>query len=200
MTRRAAAAGADVTGLDIAPAMLELARRKLPAVTFDLGDCQTLPYPDASFDVVSSAFGVMFAPDHQAAAAELARVCRHRLGLAVWEPDVALGEIYAQFGLEVPEGKEPFLWGEPDYLHGLLDGAFELEVERHALMVDGASGEEVWELWANASPLFRAQVASLDRDAGERFRAAYVAYCERFRVDGGVSVPRGYLLVLGSRR
>jgi ubiquinone/menaquinone biosynthesis C-methylase UbiE len=90
---RAARAGAEVTGLDLAPALIETARSRaaeegLP-VRFEVGDAERLPYGDGSFDVVSSAVGVMFAPDHGAVAAELARVCRPgaRLGLACWRPE-----------------------------------------------------------------------------------------------------------------
>jgi SAM-dependent methyltransferase len=79
--------------LDLAPALIETARSRaaeegLP-VRFEVGDAERLPYGDGSFDVVSSAVGVMFAPDHGAVAAELARVCRPgaRLGLACWRPE-----------------------------------------------------------------------------------------------------------------
>ena len=85
----AARAGADVTGIDIAADGIaraaERAREEGVDVTFDVGDAQSLPYPDASFDVVVSAFGVIFAADHRRAAGELARVCRRdgRLSLTL---------------------------------------------------------------------------------------------------------------------
>ena len=80
-TLAAARRFASVTSTDYVPALLERARRRADAegfanLTFEVADAEALPYPDASFDVVLSTFGVMFAPDHQRAAAELMRVCR----------------------------------------------------------------------------------------------------------------------------
>jgi ubiquinone/menaquinone biosynthesis C-methylase UbiE len=86
-------AGADVTGLDLSPVLIETAKGKAAAeglgVDFEAGDAEALPYDDASFDVVCSAIGTQFAPDHAAVARELARVCRPggRLGLACWTPE-----------------------------------------------------------------------------------------------------------------
>src|SRR5438270_4600745 len=100
---RAARAGAHVTGLDFAPAMLEQARAKGEAegleIRWELGNAQSLPYDDREFDVVSSCFGVIFAPDQAAVARELARVCRTggRLGLANWRPNEGLHAIYQRF-------------------------------------------------------------------------------------------------------
>src|SRR5687768_12840387 len=80
VARMAARAGAEVTGLDLAPDLIETARRQTEAeglsIHFDVGDAEALPYEDGSFDVVVSTFGVMFAPDHAAVARELARVTR----------------------------------------------------------------------------------------------------------------------------
>ena len=77
---RAAKGGASVTGLDLAPELLETARERASEagaeVDFDEGDAENMPYEDGSFDTVSSTFGVMFAPDHAAAAAELGRVTK----------------------------------------------------------------------------------------------------------------------------
>ena len=87
VTERIARRGAQVTGIDFAPTLVETARSRAGDagldIRYDVGDAEALPYEDASFDVVVSAFGHMFAPDHRAAASELARVCRPggRLGL-----------------------------------------------------------------------------------------------------------------------
>src|SRR5919108_3018362 len=79
---RAAEAGADVTGSDLAPALIETAKRLAAErgleIDFHVADCEQLPYDDASFDVVSSAVGVMFSPDHRPPAGEVARVCPPR--------------------------------------------------------------------------------------------------------------------------
>lgn len=199
VARRAAAAGAKVTGIDIAPAMVEAARAKVPEASFDAADAQALPYEDASFDVVSSCFGAIFAPDQEAVAAELARVCRGRVGLTAWEPNQELGELYRRFELDSPEGRLPFEWGKRERVEQLLGRAFELEIDRRAWLLEGADGEELWQLWSTAAPPFKACVDGLG-ERREDFHQAYVEYCERYRVGSRVRVPRTYLLVVGRRR
>jgi SAM-dependent methyltransferase len=197
---RAAAAGADVTGSDIAPAMIEAARARAPQVCFDVADCEALPYADASFDVVSSSFGFIFAPDHSATAAELARVCAGRLGFTAWEPDAEVGKLYRAFDLDPPEGRLPFEWGKREHVAELLGEMFVLEVESHTWLLEGADGEEIWELWRRGAPPFKAMVEGLDAERRKRFHDAYVEYCERYRDGDRVRVPRRYLLALGARR
>ncbi|WP_051326277.1 class I SAM-dependent methyltransferase [Glycomyces tenuis] len=93
----AAAAGAEVTGLDAAPALLELARARADAagvgVEWIEADMTALPFPDDAFDLVASAFGCMFAPEPEAMAAELARVCRPggRIAVLAWTSESAFG-------------------------------------------------------------------------------------------------------------
>ena len=100
----AAAAGAHVTGMDFADTLVDTARRQAAErglhIHFDVGDVEALPYGDDQFDVVSSTFGVMFAPNHSAAASELARVVRPggRLGLACWTPDGGVGDMFKLLG------------------------------------------------------------------------------------------------------
>ena len=76
---RAAATGATVTGCDLAPVLVETARRQATErgleIQFEVADCENLPYADASFDILTSSVGAIFAPDHARVAAELARVC-----------------------------------------------------------------------------------------------------------------------------
>src|SRR5262249_32480402 len=92
-TLAAARRFARVTSTDYVPALLEGGRRRAQAegldVTFEVADAEALPYPEVSFDVVLSTFGVMFAPDHRKSAAELMRVCRQggRIGLVSWTPE-----------------------------------------------------------------------------------------------------------------
>jgi ubiquinone/menaquinone biosynthesis C-methylase UbiE len=182
--------------------MIELARRKpaAKAIRFDVGDAQALPYDDASFDVVSSAFAVIFAPDHARAAGELARVCARRLGLTSWKRDAELRGLYVRFGLDSPEGAAPFEWGREERVHELLGAYFELEIVPGTWFLETESGADAWAFWSSSAPPFKAMVDGLDPDRRAAFRAAYVEYCESFRVDGGVRVPREFLLILGRRR
>jgi SAM-dependent methyltransferase len=196
----AAERGAETVGIDIAPRMIERARRRGDGVRFDVGDAQALPYDDASFDVVSSSFGVIFAPSHEAVARELARVCRVRLGMTSWVPDADMRGLYASFGFDTPEGREPFRWGRDDYVRDRLGRNFEIEIEHDTWYLDAPSGAAVWELWSTSAPPFRALVESLADEPRAAFRRAYIDNCESFRVDGGVRVPREYLLILGRRR
>jgi len=197
---RAAAAGAEVTGVDIAPGMLQLARVKAPHIEFDLGDVQALPYEDASFDVVSSSFGFIFAPDHEATARELARVCGDRLGFTAWEPQDKIRELYARFDLDAPEGRLPFLWGRREYVDDRLGAPFELEFEDGVWTLEGSNGEELWEFWSRSAPPFKAMVEGMDDAKREAFREAYIEYCEGYRDGVVVRVPRPYLLVFGRGR
>jgi SAM-dependent methyltransferase len=199
---RAARHGADVTAIDLAPGMLAVARQTHGAagIQFDLGDAQALPYDDGAFDVVTSTFGMIFAPDHDAVARELARVCRDRIGLTVWKPNPALGELYERFGLSTPEGRMPFRWGSDGYAQERLGDAFDLVVEERTWFLDEPDGAAHWEFWSSSAPPFKAMVAGLDEAARNEFRDAFVAYCEQFRENGRVRVPREYLLILGRKR
>jgi len=204
---RAARARAKVTGLDLAPRLVETARSWAADegldIRFDVGDCERLPYDDASFDVVASAVGVIFAPDHGAVARELARVCRPggRLGLVAWLPNPAYSAVLEPF-LPQPEpgAGDPDDWGRVEHVRDLLGEAFELRfvVGRHALR--GESAEAIWELLATAHGAFKGLLESLDTHRRSELHSAFVGYLERYRADGGISAPDDYLLVLGVRR
>jgi hypothetical protein len=207
---RAAEAGARVTGLDLAPDLIESARSRAAAagvdVSFDVGDAEKLPYEDGQFDTVSSGFGVMFAPDHRAAAGELGRVCHSggRLGLLNWHPALGVAEFFKMMAAYMPQPPEgvgsPFAWGDRDHLEELLGEAFELGYEEGDCPQPGESGEEIWELFTTAYGPTKALAESLDDEQLEALRADWVAYFERFRTDDGISQPRPYVLVIGSRR
>jgi ubiquinone/menaquinone biosynthesis C-methylase UbiE len=88
----AAERGADVTGVDLAPALIETAseraREKRLDIDYRVGDCEKLDFEGGAFDVVSSTCGIMFSPDHAASARELMRIVKPggRIGLANWTP------------------------------------------------------------------------------------------------------------------
>jgi SAM-dependent methyltransferase len=119
----------DVTAADYVPALLARARARAEAnglaMAFREADAERLPFDDASFDVVTSTFGVMFTPDQERAAAELARVCRPRgkIGLANWTPQGFIGEIFRAIGRYLPPpagAKSPLLWGTRERLNELF--------------------------------------------------------------------------------
>ena len=201
---RAARAGAEVVGLDLAPKLIETARRLAAEegleVEFEVGDAQALPYGEAEFDVVSSSFGVIFAPDQGTAAGELARVCRAggRLGLTTLHQDSSGAEMFRhlwRYRPLPPGAGDPLAWGDAAHLRSLLEPAFELEVE----VLDAPPHEEtaparVWEFMVSSMGMFRSVYESLDRDGRAAFKDEYLALLER-----GPG-PRRHVRVLGSRR
>jgi ubiquinone/menaquinone biosynthesis C-methylase UbiE len=125
----AARRSAESVGIDYVPELLEIARRRAEAedlvVELAEADAEHLPYEDASFDVVMSAIGVMFAADHDAAARELVRVTRPggRIGVASWTPEGFVGGMLRTVGANVspPPGAQPATrWGTEEVVAGLL--------------------------------------------------------------------------------
>lgn len=117
----AARAGAIVTGIDIAPNLLDQARSRAAGemvnIRFEEGDAEDLPFEAGAFDVVVSMFGAMFAPRPEVVAGELSRVCRHggRIALASWTPSGFVGELFRVTGQHVPPPAgvaNPLLWGD----------------------------------------------------------------------------------------
>ena len=116
----AAKTGADVTGVDIAPNLVEKARENAKAAglhaKFDEGDAEALSYADASFDAVVTMFGAMFAPRPELVAAELKRVCRPGglIAMANWTPSGFIGQMFKTTSAHVPPPPgmtSPVLWG-----------------------------------------------------------------------------------------
>jgi ubiquinone/menaquinone biosynthesis C-methylase UbiE len=135
-TLAAARRFAAVTSTDYVPALLERGRRRAEAegleVSFQPADAEALPFPDGSFDVVLSTFGVMFAPNHDQTASELLRVVRPRgrIGLASWTPQGFLGSLFKVIGRHVPPPQvvqSPLLWGTEAHLRDLFKNATRIE-------------------------------------------------------------------------
>jgi SAM-dependent methyltransferase len=110
----------DVTSTDYVPALLEAGRRRAQAeghlIHFQEADAEKLPFGDGSFDAVMSTFGVMFTPNQEQAAAELARLTRSggRIGLANWTPDSFIGQLFKTLGQYLPPAagvRSPAQWG-----------------------------------------------------------------------------------------
>jgi ubiquinone/menaquinone biosynthesis C-methylase UbiE len=196
---RAARTGADVVGVDISADQLEKARSAAAearlAIRFDEGDAQELPYADAEFDAVASAFGIVFAPDHGRAANELARVCRPagRLALTTWQKD-AWSDVHEQAGRTFPPGAGAEEWSQEEHVRELLGDAFELELQTGSWRVEADSGEALWELASTSMPPLRAWLAGLDGTARAHAEGVYVE-----ALASGV-LEREYVLILGTRR
>lgn len=135
----AARAGAEVTGIDIAANLIQLARGRAHAeglsVYFDEGDAEHLPYSNASFEMVMTMYGAMFAPRPETTAAELLRVCRPggRVAMANWTPSGFIGRMFKATAAHVapPNVPSPLLWGdEATVRERLRDGVEELLLNR----------------------------------------------------------------------
>jgi SAM-dependent methyltransferase len=195
---RAARRGADVTGVDISADQLGKARASAEAaglaIRLDEGDCQALPYADASFDAVASVFGLIFAPSHARAAAEVVRVTRPagRLAFTAWHEDDWV-RVARAVGRPDPPGDRATAWSEEEHVRSLLGEAFDLRFDAGEWLVVG-SPAELWDLVSTSAPPVRAWLETLEE---ERLREVEQEYLRFF---AGGEVRRPYLLVLGTRR
>jgi len=159
----AAQAGADVTASDLTPELLEAGRQRADAAGLTLAwaeaDAEYLPFEDASFDVVISAIGAMFAPHHQQTANELVRVCRPggTIGLLSWTPEGMIGALLRTIGPFAPPpppgAQPPPLWGSEAHLTELFGAGVDFATPTR----------DVLEVTAFERP----------RDFGEHFKARY---------------------------
>lgn len=143
----AALAGADVVATDLTPELLAAGRAEADArgvaLRWEAADAEALPYDDGEFDVVLSSVGVMFAPHHDASAAELLRVSRPgaRIGLISWTPEGFIGQMFATMKPYLPAApagvQAPPRWGDADYVRALLgESVTDVKVSRASVRVD----------------------------------------------------------------
>jgi ubiquinone/menaquinone biosynthesis C-methylase UbiE len=201
----------EVTATDYVPALLERARERATAdhldIAFREADAENLPFDDESFDVVMSTFGVMFTPDQERAAAELARVCRRggRIGLANWTPDGFIGQLFKTLGKFVPppQGvRSPALWGTRARIDELF-GAQSAEIlvaQRHFVFRYRSPEHWIDVFKSYYGPLLKA-FASLDADAQAALEGDLKQLIARFNRtgDGTMVVPSEYLEVVITR-
>ena len=206
----AASTGATVTGADLSPALVETAKRQARErnldVTFDVGDAESLPYPDESFEIVTSSVGAIFAPDHEAVASELARTCRPggRLALSAWATDGGVDEFFeiiARYAPPPPPGAGTALqWGEASYCEKMLGDAFELTITTHNTPQEEESGEAVWQLLSTSFGPIKTLLGNLPEERAQSFHDEMVGWLEEQRTGDVVRFDRVYHLVSGVRR
>jgi SAM-dependent methyltransferase len=213
---RAAAAGADVVASDITPENLEAGRREASALGLDLewveADAEALPFDDTSFEVVTSSFGAMFAPDHQNVADELVRVCKPggTIGMANFVPDGVAGEFFTLFGKHAPPppagALPPVLWGDEKHVRELFGDRVESLELRRTSYVEHSPGD-VGDYVAFFQETFGPLVALRGLLAGEPDRLAaldedFRAFAERANSGSpdAAEYEYGYLLVIARRR
>ena len=207
----AAQAGGRVTGLDLTPELLEVGRQRADQagveVAFQEGDAEQLPFDDASFDVVLSSFGCMFAPRHEIVAHELARALRPggRLGVVAWTPEGAMGDFFRTAAPHMPAPPAfvdpPLDWGQESKVRELLEGTgLTLRFARETWTITHDSVEAAVECYTTLfGPLAAARQLAESEGRWPAFQADLTALFERLDPSGGpvVEFPAEYLVILG---
>jgi ubiquinone/menaquinone biosynthesis C-methylase UbiE len=209
MSERAARAGTKVTGVDLAPALIEQAKARAReqglTIDYKIGDCERLEgIGDASFDILSSTCGIMFAPDHAATARQLGRVLKRggRLGLANWTPEGGLGKMFKMMApfVAAPPPSSPFDWGKEDRVRELLGNDFDLQLEKHISTFRTSNGEEYWELFSNHYGPTKTLADSLGARREELHKTWVDFFENNYRKGNEIAHDREWLLVLGTRK
>ena len=209
----AAQAGAEVTGLDLAPTLLDVARERAAAAGVEVewveGDAEALPYADESYDTVVSVIGVQFAPQHEVAAHEIARVTRSggKIVLASWTPRGFIGQFFKTMSPHMPKpppgASPPPLWGDGDHLRGLFEGTgVEFELETRSVVFENESPTGFIDYMAeNYGPLLKAKELLDPQGKWDALRSDLVALAERSNLAADSFLTQSeYLLANGRKR
>jgi ubiquinone/menaquinone biosynthesis C-methylase UbiE len=210
----AALTGADVTGLDIAPALLEQGAANAWAADVDIewveGDAQAMPFEDGGFDIVTSAVGVMFCPSHEQAAAELLRVCRPggTIGLINWTPEGLIGSMFGVLAPFMPPpapGAKPgSLWGTEEHVSALFGDAIdEFYCERRTILFEGLAPDAFVDLMrASYGPVLRVFEQLDDWARADELDAELRRFARSLNqgVPGAPRLESEYMLTLARRR
>jgi ubiquinone/menaquinone biosynthesis C-methylase UbiE len=209
---RAALAGGRVIGVDLTPELLDRGSRVARMYGVDLelreGDAEELPFADASFDVVLSTFGAMFAPDHGRTAAEIVRVLRPggRFVLCNWTPEGTVGDFFRTLGAYLPPlpdgAAPPVAWGDEDHVTRLFDqlGA-RLTFGRDEVVFRFDSADSAVALYERVfGPVVTARMLAETDGRAADLRHDMVAMYERHSEPSarGIEVRAEYLVVSGS--
>ena len=211
-TLAAARRGCLVTSTDYVAALLERGQDRARAehldVTFQVADAEALPFADGSFAAVLSTFGVMFAPDQDQAAAELARVCCRggRIGLANWTPEGFVGQMFKTLGRHLPPpagAQPPSNWGTEAWLHQHFDDrGFVVQVTRREFNFRYRSAAHFIDIFRHwYGPVHKA-FAVLPPESGQALESDLADLLNRLNRagEGSLVVPSEYLEVVISKR
>jgi ubiquinone/menaquinone biosynthesis C-methylase UbiE len=208
----AAKKGASVVGSDLVSDFFEVGRRHAAEAGVEIewveANAEELPFEDDSFDRVLSVFGVMFAPRHEKAAAELVRVVRADglIGVSSWIPEGVNGRMFAAIGSHMPAPpdfvKPPPLWGTEDHVRALLGDSCELDFERRSIRFGNPSLDEYTDWFCDSfGPLVTARKVLGDEGFGElKSNLKEIWREENQAADGSFSIEPTYLRVLARPR
>jgi len=210
-TLAAARRFADVMSTDYVPSLLdkgrERARAEGLAVQFQTADVENLPFADASFDVVLSTYGCMFAPDHARTASEMMRVLRPggRIGLANWTPGGFIGRLFKVIGAHLPPPaglQSPALWGTKAHLSTLFPQASDIACKALMFNFRYRSATHFVQVFRDYYGPTHKAFAALDATRAAALEADIVALLEELNVGGADSlvVPGEYLEVVITKR
>jgi SAM-dependent methyltransferase len=209
----AAEAGARVTGLDLVPSLLDVARRRARTAGVEVGwvegNAEELPFADASFDVVLSTLGVQFAPHHEQTAGELARVLRPggRIGMCNWTPEGYIGRFFATLSPYMPAPpagvSPPPRWGDPDHVTGLFEGTgVALAFSRRTVDFRDRSPESFIDFFATCyGPLVKARELLSADGRWEDLRRDLIMLSTLMDegTEGAFRIPSEYVVVTGRK-
>jgi SAM-dependent methyltransferase len=210
---RAAAAGANVVGLDLTPELFATAWRRMEewdvAVDWVEGDAEELPYDDESFDVVLSVFGIQFAPRHDVVAHELSRVSRPggQIGLVNWTPEGQIGELFKIMGSYLPRppayASPPPLWGNESYVRGVFAGSgieFEFTRGHNPWRFDSAEAFVEF-METHYGPTLKAREKLTAEGRWDDCREELIAMAQRRNeaTDGSLFMRSEYLIAVGTK-
>lgn len=204
--------GSRVTGIDITPKLLALAKEEekiagINGIEWREGDAENLPFDDESFDVVLSTFGHIFAPNQELAGKEIIRVLKKggRLGFTSWPPELAVGElskVVSKYNpLSPSEAFSPYNWGEPEKVKRLLSGTNEILFERSTIDIPILSPNHYWQDTITKSGFMMQVISTLKKQQAsekiEQFRKEYTKVMQQYISDNVLRL--GYLITVAKK-
>jgi SAM-dependent methyltransferase len=211
----AAQTGATVTASDLTPELFDAGRARADAAGVTLewaeADAENLPFADASFDVVMSSIGAMFAPRHQVVADELVRVCKPggTIGMLNWTPEGQIGALFRLMGPYAPPpppgASPPPLWGSEDHVRELFGDRVDLRtLEREDLTITAFAHPHDYatHFKDRYGPTIVARKNAVANGQEAEFDAALDAFCDEWNrgSDDAARFEKEYLVVAGTRR
>lgn len=209
----ASSRGAQVTGMDPAARLLDVARSRADEsgvlVEWLEGDFHTLPFEDNSFDIVISVFGVIFGANEDDIAAEIARVLAPsgRLAITTWIDGGPMSEVGSLIRAAVeervslpPEDRTRFDWGDEDNLKLLFaNHGLSIQTEPRQIAFHADSPRQMSEEWADKHPVWLATREAVGKERYDRLRAEILTTLEAGNEDpAAMKLTSDYLVVTGS--